>query len=125
MSSPAFAFFGVVFVIIAIELPHSKRLRNDIFVLYAIISFWTVIVWTLYPVAWGVSVGRNVIAPDSEAVFYGALDLITKPFSGIILLYGHSKIDPTRLGLRVKDYGSKDDRGSADEKRYKEHAETQ
>lgn len=35
------------------------------------------IVWILYPVCWGLSEGGNVIQPDSEAVFYGILDLLT------------------------------------------------
>ncbi|KAK6197478.1 plasma membrane heat shock protein [Scheffersomyces amazonensis] len=33
------------------------------------------IVWILYPIAWGLSEGGNYIQPDSESVFYGILDL--------------------------------------------------
>lgn len=38
------------------------------------------IVWILYPIAWGLSEGGNVIQPDSEHVFYGILDLIIFAF---------------------------------------------
>ena len=31
----------------------------------------------MYPICWALSEGGNVIQPDSEAVFYGILDLIT------------------------------------------------
>lgn len=34
------------------------------------------VVWILYPISWGLSEGGNVIQPDSEAVFYGVLDLV-------------------------------------------------
>lgn len=39
--------------------------------------FFQLIVWMLYPICWGLSEGGNVIQPDSEAVFYGILDVIT------------------------------------------------
>lgn len=39
-----------------------------------------VIVWLLYPVSWALSEGGNVLQPDSEAVFYGILDLFTFSF---------------------------------------------
>ena len=54
--------------------------------------------------SWGVSEGGNVIAPDSEAIFYGVLDLLAKPVFGALLLLGHRDIDPARLGLRIRDY---------------------
>jgi hypothetical protein len=46
----------------------------------------------------------NIIAPDSEAVFYGVLDFLAKPVFGALLLWGHRNIDPARLGLAIKDY---------------------
>ena len=45
------------------------------------------LVWILYPVAWGLSEGGNVIQPDSEAVFYGILDLITFGLMPTILIF--------------------------------------
>lgn len=34
-------------------------------------------IWLLYPLCWALSEGGNVLQPDSEAVFYGILDLCT------------------------------------------------
>jgi hypothetical protein len=59
----------------------------------------------MYPIAWGVCEGGNVIAPDSEAIFYGILDLLAKPGFSALLLWGHRNIEPGRLGLRIRDYG--------------------
>jgi bacteriorhodopsin len=55
------------------------------------------------PVAWGVAEGGNIIAPDSEAVFYGVLDFFAKPVFGALLIWAHKGIDPARLGLAIKD----------------------
>jgi bacteriorhodopsin len=40
---------------------------------------YTVIIWLLYPVCWGLSEGGNAITVDSEMVFYGVLDLFAGP----------------------------------------------
>ncbi|KAK6457895.1 plasma membrane heat shock protein [Scheffersomyces xylosifermentans] len=42
-----------------------------------LVVYFDLLVWILYPIAWGLSEGGNKIQPDSEAVFYGILDLIT------------------------------------------------
>lgn len=64
----------------------------------------TLFVWLLYPIAWGVGEGGNVIPPDSEAIFYGVLDFVAKPVFSIALIYGHWNIDPARMGLVLRDY---------------------
>ena len=77
---------------------HAIALGPDISRTYLIVGVWTIFLWFLYPIAWGLSEGGNVIAPDSEAVFYGILDILAKPVFGALLLWGHRNIDPTRLG---------------------------
>ncbi|ODV62406.1 opsin family protein [Ascoidea rubescens DSM 1968] len=46
------------------------------------------LLWILYPIAWALSEGGNVIEPDSEQAFYGVLDVLT--FAVIPLLFIHS-----------------------------------
>jgi len=41
----------------------------------------TAFLWLLYPIAWGVCEGGNVIGADGEAIFYGILDVLAKPVS--------------------------------------------
>ncbi|KAB8356685.1 hypothetical protein FH972_024261 [Carpinus fangiana] len=85
---------------------HSKTLGNDVGRAFVICGSWTFALWLLYPIAWGVCEGGNVIAPDSEAVFYGVLDILAKPVFGGLLLWGHRGIDPARLGLSFAAYGA-------------------
>ncbi|KAI0593659.1 FDD123 protein [Biscogniauxia sp. FL1348] len=63
---------------------------------------WLMFLWFLYPIAWGLSEGGNVIHPDSEAIFYGILDIMAKPVFGALLLWGHRKINPRDLGLHPR-----------------------
>jgi bacteriorhodopsin len=44
-----------------------------------------------------------LIASDSEAIFYGILDLLAKPGFGALLLWGHRNIQLERLGLHIHD----------------------
>ena len=83
---------------------HASALGADVSRVYLICGCLTIFLWFLYPIAWGICEGGNVIAPDSEAVFYGILDLFAKPVFGALLLWGHRNIDPARLGLHIRDY---------------------
>lgn len=64
--------------------------------------------WFLYPIAWGLSEGGNVIGSDGEAIFYGVLDILAKVGFAILLLGGHRNIDPAVLGCKLRDYDDYD-----------------
>ena len=99
-----FALFAVAWTVTWTARKHARHLGADIGKVYLITGVWTIFLWFLYPIAWGLSEGGNVIAPDSEGVFYGVLDIMAKPVFGAILLFGHRNIDPGRLGLHIRDY---------------------
>lgn len=81
---------------------HALAIGADVHRTYLICGVWTIFLWALYPIAWGLSEGGNVISPDSEAVFYGILDLMAKPVFGALLIWGHRGIDPARLGSKFR-----------------------
>jgi len=84
---------------------HARALGSDVYRVYMGCGVVTLFVWLLYPVAWGVCEGGNVIAPDSEAVFYGILDFLAKPIFSILLILGHWSISPERMGLCISQFG--------------------
>jgi bacteriorhodopsin len=71
---------------------------------YVIGASWIVFLWFLYPVSWGLSEGGNVIAPDSEMVFYGVLDILSKPVWGAFILFSHRSIDPDSIGHAIRTF---------------------
>ncbi|CAM1502433.1 Fc.00g044170.m01.CDS01 [Cosmosporella sp. VM-42] len=99
------AFFYVIYALIWDGRRHANALGGSISRTYNMCGVLTIFVWFLYPIAWGVSEGGNVIHPDSEAVFYGILDLIAKVVFSFLLLWGHRDIDPAALGLHIREPG--------------------
>lgn len=98
------ALFYIVYQLVWESRLHARTFGKDVEKTFMMCGSLTAFLWILYPVAWGLSEGGNVIAPDSEAVFYGVLDFLAKPCFGALLLWGHRNIDPARLGLAIKDY---------------------
>ncbi|KAL8645207.1 MAG: hypothetical protein Q9226_007403 [Calogaya cf. arnoldii] len=98
------AFLWVAYTVTYVARKHASSLGADISRIYLYCGVWTIFLWFLYPIAWGLSEGGNVIAPDSEAIFYGILDIMAKPVFGALLLWGHRNIEPARLGLHIRDY---------------------
>jgi len=103
-----FALFYILYVLVWEARRNASRLGKDVGTVFLMTGTLTSFLWTLYPIAWGLCEGGNLITPDSEAVFYGILDLLAKPVFGAILIFGHRNIDPARLGLLIKDYAGED-----------------
>ena len=99
------AFLVVVYTLVSEGRQYAKALGTDVHRTYIICGVWTIGLWFLYPIAWGLGEGGNVIASDSEAIFYGVLDFLTKPVFSFLLLWGHRHIDIARLGLHVRGAG--------------------
>ncbi|CBX94996.1 hypothetical protein IAQ61_008437 [Plenodomus lingam] len=102
------ALVYVVYQLVWESRRHSKFFGRDVERTFLLCGSLTSFLWILYPVAWGLCEGGNVISPDSEAVFYGVLDFLAKPIFGALLIWGHRNVDPARLGLAIRDYGDAD-----------------
>lgn len=102
-----FGCFALVYIVYQLAWEsrrHAASYGQDVGRAFLICGSLTSFLWILYPIAWGLCEGGNVISPDSEAVFYGILDFLAKPTFGALLIWGHRNIDPARLGLSIKDY---------------------
>ncbi|TPX09700.1 uncharacterized protein E0L32_009039 [Thyridium curvatum] len=97
------ALFFVAYQIVIVGLRHANVLGGAPKRTFLMCGVWTLFLWFLYPIAWGLSEGGNVIHPDSEAVFYGVLDLMAKPVFGFMLIIGHMKISAADLGLSIRE----------------------
>lgn len=97
-------WFGLVFNLNFTVRMHANALGREVHRTFLASSSWILLLWMSYPVCWGLSEGGNVISPDSEFIFYGILDCCLIPVSSLVLLWGHQRIDPKRLGLYMRDY---------------------
>ncbi|KAF1963696.1 family A G protein-coupled receptor-like protein [Byssothecium circinans] len=69
-------FFYLSFDLLIHARSQASRTLNAPFTVYTVpVLIYVCVLWILYPIAWGVSEGGSYIAPDSEAVFYGVIDL--------------------------------------------------
>lgn len=84
--------------------PYARVLGRRIWRAHIISSSWVWFLWMLYPVCWGVSEGANIIAPDSEFIFYGILDCCLVPITCAGFLALHWRIDPVLLGLEMRGF---------------------
>lgn len=98
------ALLYVVYVLVVVGRGHARALGGSVYSTFQKCAVLTIGVWFLYPIAWGLSEGGNVIHPDSEAIFYGILDIIAKPLFGILLLLGHRTIEPEAIGMHIRDF---------------------
>ena len=69
----------------------SKRRRN-----YIILISWILVLWSIYPIAWGLCEGSNVISVTGEMIFYGILDILTKPVFAALILFLHRDTEEQR-----------------------------
>ncbi|KAI5364573.1 Putative archaeal/bacterial/fungal rhodopsin, rhodopsin, retinal binding, yro2-like, 7TM [Septoria linicola] len=102
------ALVYIVYVLVWEARIHAKNISSEAGKAFLYCGSLTAFLWIMYPIAWGVSEGGNIIAPDSEAVFYGILDFLAKPVFGALLIWGHRNITPAQLGLTIHDYGGDD-----------------
>ncbi|KAH7317538.1 hypothetical protein BKA65DRAFT_529501 [Rhexocercosporidium sp. MPI-PUGE-AT-0058] len=102
------ALFFILYQVTFVGQKHASHIRasnqTNIGRSYMLAASWTMALWFLYPIAWGLSEGGNVISPDSEAIFYSILDILAKPGFGAILLFAHRNIEPTDIGIHIRDY---------------------
>ncbi|KAF3045671.1 ion channel activity protein [Didymella heteroderae] len=98
------ALFYIVYVLAFEARKHSAHYGAEVKKAFLYCGSLTTFLWILYPIAWGLCEGGNVISPDSEAIFYGILDFLAKPCFGALLIWGHRNIDPASIGMAIRDY---------------------
>ncbi|OTB02950.1 hypothetical protein M426DRAFT_61240 [Hypoxylon sp. CI-4A] len=97
------ALFFIAYELLFDARRHAQVLGGDAKKTFMLCGTFLLFIWFLYPIAWGLSEGGNIIHPDGEAVFYGVLDVLAKPVFGILLLWGHRRLSSSQLGLRIRN----------------------
>jgi bacteriorhodopsin len=61
------------------------------------IAGYTLILWTAYPIVWGLADGARHVGVDGEIIAYAVLDVLAKPVFGTWLLLTHAKLRETEV----------------------------
>jgi bacteriorhodopsin len=66
---------------------------------FAAIGGFTLIIWTVYPIIWGIADGSRNMNVDEEIIAYAVLDILAKPIFGAWLLFTHMSMPETNVEL--------------------------
>jgi len=66
---------------------------------YTAIASFTLILWTAYPIIWGIADGSRNISVDAEIVCYAVLDVLAKAVFGFWLLFTHDAMASSSFSL--------------------------
>ncbi|KAL9124999.1 MAG: hypothetical protein Q9217_005734 [Psora testacea] len=62
---------------------------------FSAIAGFTLVLWTVYPIIWGIADGSRNLNVDGEIVSYAVLDVLAKPVFGFWLLFTHDAMSET------------------------------
>ncbi|MCJ1257398.1 hypothetical protein MMC24_005223 [Lignoscripta atroalba] len=63
------------------------------------IAGFTLVLWTLYPIIWGIADGSRNVSVNAEIVCYAILDVMAKAVFGFWLLFTHDSMQSTSITL--------------------------
>ena len=102
-----FAFGTFTYIILAMSTINESRESAEILGYgrhYMILSGWVNLLWLLYPVAWGLSEGGNVIGVTEGFIFFGILDVLLLPGLSLGFLILSPGWDWSKLQLDFSEY---------------------
>jgi len=67
--------------------------------LFTSIAAYTLILWTAYPIVWGIADGARKVSVDSEIIAYAVLDVLAKAGFGAWLLVVHANLRESDVEL--------------------------
>jgi bacteriorhodopsin len=93
------AYLVVVYELAVAGRHHLQSRDAKTATLFHSLAIFTLILWTLYPVVWGIGDGARKLSVDGEILSYAVLDVLAKPVFGFWLLFSHDRIPSAHLHL--------------------------
>ncbi|GAK68506.1 family A G protein-coupled receptor-like protein [Moesziomyces antarcticus] len=90
----------VLYHVFASGLRSARRLGGGFGRAYLTCASLLAVIWPMYAICWGLSEGGNVIGVSEEFIFYGLLDIVSKPLFAFLLLAMLRDCDYGALRLR-------------------------
>lgn len=104
----AFFVFGCVFFCFVVNDLYSymgtNRFGSGAQSVYATVTRLTIVMWTLYPVAWILTEGADLVSVNTAALLYTVLDVISKCVFGFLIVSNRTALDS--IYTQKDGYGS-------------------
>ncbi|KAK3347026.1 putative opsin protein [Lasiosphaeria hispida] len=98
----AISIISYIFVIWHVAL-HGTRMvsakGSGVSRLFNSLALYSLILWTAYPIIWGVADGARKMTVDTEIMTYAILDILAKTVFGLWLLVSHRAVPETNIEL--------------------------
>ncbi len=94
------ALFYIWFVLLGPAGRSAGVVGVDFHKSYTMSAVWISFMFMLYPIAWGLCEGGNRISQDSEAPFFGVIDVLLMPCFLLFHLWQVSRLDYTKMELQ-------------------------
>ncbi|KAF4335536.1 plasma membrane YRO2 [Fusarium beomiforme] len=103
-----FGFGTFAYLMLAFQTLHPGRtsaarlgLSRD----YLMLAGWVNLLWLLYPIAYGISDGGNVVGVTGSFIFFGILDVLMIPGLAFAFMFLSKRWDYGALNLHFTQYG--------------------
>ncbi|KAH9203467.1 bacteriorhodopsin [Leptodontidium sp. 2 PMI_412] len=93
------AYLFVIYLLVIQGRSSATTQGPKVGTLFTSLAGFTLIVWTLYPIVWGIGDGARKISVDAEVVSYAILDVLAMPVFGFWLLIAHRNIPAANIHL--------------------------
>lgn len=103
-----FAFGTFAWILLAVHTfrdGHTGAKRVEVTRDYTALAGWVNLLWLLYPIAWGLSDGGNVIGITPSFIFFGILDVLLIPVTAFAFLFLSRSWDYGKLNIAFTQYG--------------------
>jgi len=98
----AIGVIAYFFVIWHVAIHGSRQVNakgSKVKKLFGSLAGLTILLWTIYPIVWGVADGARKTSVDSEILAYAILDVLAKVVFGTWLLIAHRQIPETNIDI--------------------------
>jgi len=98
----AIAVLGYVFVVWHVALNGSRTVRakgDKVAKLFGGLAGYIFIIWTVYPIVWGIAEGAHKTTVDTGVVIYGVLDILAKTGFGLYLLVTQRQVPEANVDI--------------------------
>ena len=80
-----------------------KRKGGELYKVFTVFTGLCIFFWGIYPLVWGLCEGGNVLVPDAEAIWYGALDCLLLGVMPCIFVVVSGYFGLDTLGYKFED----------------------